>query len=75
MIRLRFIVLYARLATACTCQSQPLCTVCRLNMSHGDHDSHQEVVEKIRNYNKLDRGCVAILLDTKVRNMHRTTKP
>lgn len=44
-------------------------------MSHGDHDSHQEVVEKIRNYNKLDRGCVAILLDTKVRNMHRTTKP
>eukprot|EP00892_Ulva_mutabilis_P012136 jgi/Ulvmu1/9295/UM050_0044.1 len=39
--------------------------VARLNMSHGDHDSHQEVVEKIRNYNDLNRGCVAILLDTK----------
>ena len=40
--------------------------VCRLNMSHGDHSSHQEVVEKIKYYNSLDRGCLAILLDTKV---------
>lgn len=39
--------------------------VARLNMSHGDHDSHREVVEKIRKYNELERGCVAILLDTK----------
>lgn len=35
-------------------------------MSHGDHESHREVVEKIRKYNEFDRGCVAILLDTKV---------
>jgi hypothetical protein len=41
--------------------------VCRMNMSHGDHTSHQEVVEKIKYYNSLDRGCLAILLDTKVR--------
>jgi hypothetical protein len=40
--------------------------VCRLNMSHGDHNSHQAVVEKIKYYNSLDRGCLAILLDTKV---------
>ena len=42
--------------------------VCRLNMSHGDHSSHQEVVDKIKYYNSLDRGCLAILLDTKVRH-------
>jgi hypothetical protein len=40
--------------------------VCRMNMSHGDHKSHQEVIEKIKRYNELDRGCLAILLDTKV---------
>jgi hypothetical protein len=40
--------------------------VCRLNMSHGDHASHEAVVEKIKHYNSLDRGCLAILLDTKV---------
>lgn len=42
--------------------------VCRMNMSHGDHASHQEVVEKIKKYNAMDRGCMAILLDTKVRS-------
>ena len=41
--------------------------VCRLNMSHGDHASHKEVVDKIKKYNALDRGCMAILLDTKAR--------
>lgn len=40
--------------------------VCRLNMSHGDHASHEAVVDKIKYYNSLDRGCLAILLDTKV---------
>jgi pyruvate kinase len=40
--------------------------VARLNMSHGDHASHKDVVEKIKMYNKRDRGCMAILLDTKV---------
>ena len=44
--------------------------VCRLNMSHGDHASHKAVVDKIKEYNKLDRGCMAILLDTKVRHIH-----
>jgi hypothetical protein len=29
-------------------------------------NSHQAVVEKIKYYNSLDRGCLAILLDTKV---------
>jgi pyruvate kinase len=41
--------------------------VCRMNMSHGDHASHKAVVDKIKEYNKLDRGCMAILLDTKAR--------
>lgn len=41
--------------------------VCRMNMSHGDHASHQEVIDKIKQYNELGRGCMAILLDTKVR--------
>lgn len=40
--------------------------VCRMNMSHGDHDSHGAVVDKIKDYNKLNRGCLSILLDTKV---------
>jgi pyruvate kinase len=40
--------------------------VARLNMSHGDHASHMAVVELVREYNSLGRGCVAIMLDTKV---------
>jgi pyruvate kinase len=39
--------------------------VARLNMSHGDHKSHKAVVDLIREYNRLDRGNVAIMLDTK----------
>ena len=43
--------------------------VVRLNMSHGDHDSHMKVVELVREYNAMamQRGCptLAILLDTK----------
>lgn len=39
--------------------------VCRLNMSHGNHDSHREVVDRIKQYNTEKRGCMAILLDTK----------
>lgn len=43
--------------------------VVRLNMSHGDHDSHMKVVELVREYNAMakQRGSptLAILLDTK----------
>ena len=39
--------------------------VARLNMSHGDHKSHKAVVDLVREYNRLDRGNVAIMLDTK----------
>jgi pyruvate kinase len=39
--------------------------VARLNMSHGDHASHKRVVDLVKEYNTLGRGCVAIMLDTK----------
>jgi len=39
--------------------------VARLNMSHGDHASHGAVIDLIREYNKLGRGNIGILLDTK----------
>ena len=39
--------------------------VVRLNMSHGDHKSHKAVVDLVREYNRLDRGNLAIMLDTK----------
>ena len=37
----------------------------RFNFSHGDHASHREVVELLREYNASGRGTVAVLLDTK----------
>ena len=40
-------------------------SVVRLNMSHGDHKSHKAVVDLVREYNALDRGNLAIMLDTK----------
>ena len=39
--------------------------VARLNMSHGDHASHKAVVDLVKEYNALGRGCLAIMLDTK----------
>ena len=39
--------------------------VARLNFSHGTHDSHRDIVEKIRLLNKNREFPVAILLDTK----------
>lgn len=39
--------------------------LCRLNMSHGDHKSHKAVVDLVKEYNKLNRNNVAIMLDTK----------
>lgn len=40
-------------------------SVARLNMSHGDHASHKKVVDLVKEYNKLGRNTVAIMLDTK----------
>ena len=39
--------------------------VARLNFSHGTHDSHRNIVEKIRLLNTNREFPVAILLDTK----------
>ena len=39
--------------------------VVRLNMSHGDHKSHKAVVDLVKEYNRLNRNCLAIMLDTK----------
>lgn len=39
--------------------------VVRLNMSHGDHKSHKAVVDLVKEYNKLNRRCLAVMLDTK----------
>jgi len=38
--------------------------VARLNMSHGDHDSHAKVIKAIQTLNKKLKYPVAILLDT-----------
>ena len=41
--------------------------VARLNMSHGDHASHQRTIDLVKEYNSQSRGNVlAIMLDTKV---------
>jgi pyruvate kinase len=37
--------------------------VCRLNFSHGSHDAHLEVIQKIRKINKELDANVAILMD------------
>ncbi len=38
--------------------------IARLNMSHGDHASHLEVIRNIKNLNKTAANPVALLLDT-----------
>lgn len=41
--------------------------VARLNMSHGDHASHQKTIDIVKEYNSLfDDKAIAIMLDTKV---------
>lgn len=41
--------------------------VARLNMSHGDHASHQKTIELVKEYNsQFEDKVVAIMLDTKV---------
>ncbi|KAD2805430.1 hypothetical protein E3N88_38807 [Mikania micrantha] len=40
--------------------------VARLNMSHGDHASHQEVIDLVKEYNAHSKdNVIAIMLDTK----------
>ncbi|MBT5487486.1 MAG: pyruvate kinase, partial [Deltaproteobacteria bacterium] len=38
--------------------------VARLNFSHGTHQSHKKIIEKIRNLNKDRQYPIAIMLDT-----------
>ena len=38
--------------------------VVRLNMSHGDHDSHAKVIKAVRTLNKKQSHPIAILMDT-----------
>jgi pyruvate kinase len=48
--------------------------VVRLNMSHGDHDSHRKVIRAIKTLNKKVRYTVPVLLDTQgpeIRTGHR----
>lgn len=41
--------------------------VARLNMSHGDHASHQKTIDLVKEYNsQFDDKVIAIMLDTKV---------
>ena len=41
--------------------------VARLNMSHGDHASHQKVIDLVKEYNAShEDNVIAIMLDTKV---------
>ncbi|KAF3449478.1 hypothetical protein FNV43_RR10206 [Rhamnella rubrinervis] len=40
--------------------------VARLNMSHGDHSSHQKTIDLVKEYNsQFDDKVIAIMLDTK----------
>lgn len=40
--------------------------VARLNMSHGDHASHQKVIDLVKEYNAQTKdNVIAIMLDTK----------
>lgn len=41
--------------------------VARLNMSHGDHASHQKTIDFVKQYNAQSQDrVIAIMLDTKV---------
>ena len=39
-------------------------SIARLNMSHGDHDSHAKVIQHIKTLNKKVKFPIPILLDT-----------
>ena len=41
--------------------------VARMNMSHGDHASHQKVIDLVKEYNAQSKdNVIAVMLDTKV---------
>lgn len=41
--------------------------VARLNMSHGDHKSHQKVIDLVKEYNAQTKdNTISIMIDTKV---------
>lgn len=41
--------------------------VARLNMSHGDHNSHQKTIDFVKQYNsQFQDRVISIMLDTKV---------
>lgn len=41
--------------------------VARLNMSHGDHESHQKIIDLVKEYNYQHKdNVIAVMLDTKV---------
>ena len=45
--------------------------VARMNMSHGDHASHQKVIDLVKEYNAQAKdNVIAIMLDTKVGLLH-----
>lgn len=45
--------------------------VARLNMSHGDHASHQKVIDLVKEYNAQSKdNVIAIMLDTKAGSSH-----
>lgn len=45
--------------------------VARLNMSHGDHASHQKTIDLVKEYNSQSKdNVIAIMLDTKVFSCH-----
>lgn len=42
--------------------------VARLNMSHGDHTSHQKAIDFVKQYNsQFQDRVISIMLDTKVK--------
>eukprot|EP00879_Flechtneria_rotunda_P019982 GHRR01021008.1.p1 GENE.GHRR01021008.1~~GHRR01021008.1.p1 ORF type:complete len:253 (+),score=41.99 GHRR01021008.1:220-978(+) len=44
--------------------------VARLNMTHGNHAWHEQVVERIRRLNKEKGYCIAIMVDTEGSEIH-----
>ena len=46
-------------------------SVARLNFSHGDHKSHGETLDKVREAAEKTHTNVAIMLDTKVKTSQK----
>lgn len=65
-----------------SCSTQMLATLAaggmncaRLNMSHGDHEWHRTVIERIRQLNKDKGYSVAIMMDTEGSEVHLNELP